>query len=94
MVPGIGGRLEDDEHARGEVRREIARRGLDEREVGHAVAQRRRDGDDRDVEAREARRIGGRVVSGLERAPQLLAADVLDVGTARCERLDPARSES
>ena len=59
---------------------------------GTPVAQRRRHGDDRDVEAREARRIGGRAVSRLERAPQLLAAHVLDVGTARCERLDPARS--
>ena len=59
------------------------RRVLDVRQVRHAVAQRRRDGDDRDVESGAVGRVDGRpVAAGSEQRRQTRVGDVLDVRLA------------
>ena len=65
------------------LRRDVGTGALDEREVGRAVAQRRRNRHDDDVETAEVERITRRVVTGLERGGELLVADVFDVRPAR-----------
>ena len=89
--PGIRGRLQHDERSRFEALRQVATGRLDEREVGSAVAERRRHGDHGDLERTEVERIARGVVAAVERQLELLVGDVLDVRPSAPQRLDPCR---
>ncbi len=88
--PRVGGRLEHDQLAGVQVRRNAFERLHDVGQVRIlGLAQRRRHADVSDIHVREFRAVGrGAKMAGLHDPRQLLLQDVRDVGVARIDRVD------
>jgi hypothetical protein len=98
---GIGRRLEHDQRAGPQPAGQGGRRVLDVRQVGRAVAQRRRDRDHGDVERPDVSGVAHRAVAGPQRAAELVVGDVGHVRVAGLQgggpvgrRLEPDHVEA
>src|SRR5581483_10190895 len=91
--PGIRRRLEHDDVALLQMRRDAVRRALDVPQVGLALRRkRRRHGDDDRVDVLDDSEIGGRADEpGVDEPLQVVRLDVLDVALAAVDPLDDGR---